>query len=58
MTPIQTCNQIADDVKTCINRFCQNEPAKLRAVMHEKSSCIGHDEGGLERETQEASPLW
>ncbi len=45
--------QIADVVRTYVEGMCQNDPAKLRAAMHEKACSIGHFEGGLEWEGRE-----
>ena len=53
MSDAQTYTEILDVVKTYVEGMCRNEPAKLRAAMHEKLSCIGNFEGGLEWDTRE-----
>ena len=46
--------EISDIVKTYVEGMCQNDPVKLRAAMHEKSSIIGHYDGGLEWDSRDA----
>lgn len=46
--------EISDVVKTYVEGMCLNDPEKLRAAMHEKMSCIGHFDGGLEWDDREA----
>ena len=53
MQDAHTHAQIADVVRTYVEGMCQNDPAKLRAAMHEKACSIGHFEGGLEWEGRE-----
>lgn len=48
-----TYAQIAEVVQTYVDGMCQNDPAKLRAAMHEKACSIGHFEGGMEWENRE-----
>lgn len=47
MQDAQTYTEIAEVVRTYIDGMCQNDPAKLRAAMHEKACSIGHFGGGL-----------
>lgn len=54
MVDKQAYADISDVVKTYVYGMCQNDPAKLRAAMHEKMCCIGHFEGDLEWATREA----
>ena len=49
-----TYGQIADVVKTYVEGMCENDPDKLRSVLHEKMCCIGHFDGGLEWDSREA----
>jgi hypothetical protein len=54
MADARTYTEIADVVKTYVEGMCQNEPAKLRAAMHENSSIIGHYGGALEWDNRDA----
>lgn len=45
---------ISQVVKTYIEGMCLNNPEKLRSAMHEKLSCIGHFESGLEWDSRDA----
>ncbi len=54
MSNLQTFAEISEVVRIYVEGMCQNDPAKLRAAMHEKSSCIGHYECGLEWDTRDA----
>lgn len=44
---------IAEVVRTYVEGMCRNDPAKLRAAMHERACSIGHFDGGLEWEGRE-----
>jgi hypothetical protein len=54
MPDTKTNAEILAVVKTYVDGMCQNDPAKLRDAMHEKSCCIGHYDGGLEWDTRDA----
>jgi len=45
---------ISETVKQYVEGMCQNDAAKIRASMHEKSCCIGHYDGGLEWDARES----
>ena len=53
MADARSYAEIADVVKTYVDGMCQNDPAKLRAAMHEKSSIIGHFGGALEWDSRD-----
>ncbi|MEO8242572.1 MAG: nuclear transport factor 2 family protein [bacterium] len=48
MTDAATYAEIAATVRTYVEGMCENDAAKLKAAMHERMSCIGHFDGGLE----------
>lgn len=54
MLDAQTCAEISQVIKTYVEGACQNDPKKIRDSMHEKSSCIGHFDGGLEWDSRDA----
>ena len=53
MTDAAPYAEIAEVVRTYVEGMCQNDPAKLRAAMHERACSIGHFDGGLEWEGRE-----
>lgn len=48
MPNAQAYTAISDVVRIYVEGMCENDPAKLRESMHEKSCVIGHYDGGLE----------
>jgi hypothetical protein len=48
MPDTETFDALIEVVRTYVEGMCQNDPAKLRIAMHEKSCSIGHFDGGLE----------
>jgi len=46
--------EIARLVRTYVEGMCAADPDKLRVAMHEKMSCIGHFDSGLEWDDREA----
>lgn len=48
MADTQDYTEIAEVVGAYVEGMCANDPEKLRRAMHEKLSCIGHFDGGLE----------
>ena len=54
MADSETYAAIAEVVKTYVEGMCLNDPARLRAALHEKSCVIGHYAGGLEWDRRDA----
>ena len=53
MTDAAPYAEIAEVVRTYVEGMCQNDPAKLRAAMHERACSIGHFDDGLEWDGRE-----
>ena len=53
MADAQEYSAISEVVKSYVEGMCRNDPARLRAAMHEKSSIIGHYGGGLEWDSRD-----